>query len=339
MTVAVRAAGVDTWSPAWRVTSSSTAGGMLDELCTVPTKLGFMAEQAVDGHRVIWSAQHGLLWAEGHPPGAGGDLLSPELLPQALGLLTGSMLEAGYPLPNGISQDFWDGVGPGTVAWDGFAGIRRLDSTVDLQFDSAAEGLAVLAGVAALTSQPGANKGEVITGSDGRIETVYVLGHGGRTKLGRWYDKGVESGDAPRGRLIRPEDQRRFVKGTRRAPEELTSTYVRSMFQRRFMPLWQASKGVTVAGPIVLAQKILDAIEDETVTPEMGEKLAGHLLLSAAAGRSGAGVSRSTRYRRELAIRELGLVPADGALEEIEVRLEDVLDVVMDASAWAPNQG
>lgn len=44
----------------------------------------------------------------------------------------------------------------------------------------------------------------------GSVETVYLRGHSGVKILGRWYDKGLEAGSAPRGLLIRAEDQRRY---------------------------------------------------------------------------------------------------------------------------------
>lgn len=84
------------------------------------------------------------------------------------------------------------------------------------------------------------------------METVELKDRGGRKTLGRLYDKGAASGQAERGRLIRPERQDRFARVARRDVTELTVAYVRERFQRRFLPLWKASKGVTVAGPINL---------------------------------------------------------------------------------------
>lgn len=295
-----------------------------------------MFPRSIGGHRVIWSGRAGLLWAEGHPVDDG-ELLPPDLLPVAMASLTADLLAADVPLPSGVSVDRWDAEyrGGHYRASDGFAGIRRLDAACDLECSSMAEGLATLAGVGAILSSPGFGKSDIWYGMDGRIETVYLRGHTGKSVVGRWYDKGLESGVADRGRLIRPEDQRRYTKGRRRLPEDLTSAHVRAQFQSRFMPLWRACKGVTVGGPIVLAGKILEAIEDERVTPAVGESIAGHMLLSVAAGRHGAGRSKRTLYRREQEMRKLGLVIADGCLEEVEVRLDHALEAALDAGQWA----
>ncbi|MFL5845282.1 MAG: hypothetical protein ACJ762_11350, partial [Solirubrobacteraceae bacterium] len=166
-----------------------------------------------------------------------------------------------------------------------------------------------------------------------QVETVELKGHGGRKTLGRVYDKGVESGLEAVGRWLRPEDQRRYTKGSRRDVDELSTGYVRERFHARFLPLWKASKGVTVAGPVVLAGKLLDLVEEGQITPAQAEKLAGHLLLAEMAGKR-QGVSRATRYRRRADIRELGLVLADGALQEVEVDLHEVLDAAMESPAW-----
>ena len=326
--VTIAQAGIDTWSPAWRVDRESLAAGELDDLAVVGTKLGRMLAEPIAGHRVLWSSRSELLWAEGHP---GGDrLLTPDRLPQAYADLVRELVAAGVPVPSG--RDHRDAYGG---RYDGYTGVRRVDSTVDLSTESTAEGLAILAGVAALVTGPGGGgKGQVVYGLDGRVETAYLRGRDGVRVLGRWYDKGVESGTSARGRLIRPEDQRRFVKGTRRHVSELTSEYVRAKFQQRFVPLWRASKGVTVAGPVVLADKLLAAIEAGELSAEQAEKLAGHMLLCVAAGRRGAGLARATRYRRERLMNDLGLVVADGCLEEVEVNLHDVMEAALDADAW-----
>lgn len=299
------------------------------------SKLGRLLPEPIEGHRVGWNRRAGMLYAEGHPAADGG-LCRPDALPVAYSRLVSAMVAQGVPVPPGRRYDSW----PTGGRYDGYNGVRRLDSTVDLATGSTSEGLAILAGVAALVAAPGGGgKGEVFYGLDGRVETVYLRGRDGVRVLGRWYDKGTESGSAARGRLIRPEDQRRFVKGTRRHVSELTSEYVRAKFQQRFVPLWRASKGVTVAGPVVLADKLLAAIEAGEVSPELGEKLAGHMLLSVASGRRGAGLARATRYRRERLMCELGLVVADGCMEEVEVRLSDALEAVLDADAWTGPQG
>ncbi|HEV2821381.1 MAG TPA: hypothetical protein VGW11_12840, partial [Solirubrobacteraceae bacterium] len=278
----------------------------------------------------------GMLYAEGHPSPDG--LCAPGKLAASQDALVAALLAADVPLPNGRSADVW--LGPGdAVRESGFAGVRRLDSTLDLKVSSSAEGLAIMAGVAAVARDAPRGMADVWFAADGSgVETVYFRGPAGKKVLGRWYDKGREAATAPRGTLLRPEDQRRYVKGTRRDVTELSASYVRGKFHQRFYPLYQASKGVTVAGPIVLAEKLAQAVEDGELTATQAEKVAGHLLLQAVADRSSNGVSSRTRRRRRAVARELGLVLADGVLQEVEVDLHDVLDQCMDAGAWGCDQ-
>lgn len=324
MPVEAVAAGVDTWSPAWYV--SDQALDQVMERATVKTSRGFLMPEAVDGHRVGVIPAVGLMWAEGHPDPAG--LAQPDSLGVHLARLTTSMRESGLTIPRGRYQD----VSPTARVErrDGFAGIRRLDSTVDLRVDDGAEGVAILAGVAAVL-RDAAQKSEVIWGKDGSVETAYLLGAVGN-KLGRWYDKSVETGSGLRGTWIRPEDQRRYEKAARRDVVELTGEYVAAQFQRRFLPLWKASKGVKVAGAAVLVEKVAEAVESGELTPEMAEKLSGYLVLSAN-GRAGLLHERTIR-RRRASVRELGLVLADGVLQEVEIDLHDVLEQVMDGGVW-----
>jgi hypothetical protein len=218
-------------------------------------------------------------------------------------------------------------------ASEGFAGIRRLDATVNVAMGSRAEGLASLAGIAAcVRDAPG--KAEVFYGPDRGVETVVLRGHAGKRILGRWYDKGLEATLAPRGRLVRAEDQRRWPKNDRRTVEDCDGVALRAGFQRRFYPLWKASKGVIVAGPVVIAEKLLDAVEAGEITAREAESLAGHCMLQVVGGRQGAGVSKATMYRRESRARELGLVLADGVLQEVEVDVAAVLEATLETELW-----
>jgi hypothetical protein len=245
----------------------------------------------------------------------------------------------------------------------GFAGVRRLDSTADLRFDSSAEGLAFMAGVAALGLPRG--KQAIWRAGDGTfepkhqdaqreawrhgngeldeapmygraavpraIETVAFYGHSGKKMLARVYDKGVEAGLAPRGRLLRPENQDRFVKDTRRDVAELTTGYVKERFAKRFRPLWQASKGVTVAGAPVLIEKVYDLVDQGVITPAAAEALSGFAMAQSSGRWVG---SRATYYRRRRQLREHGIVLPDLGLDEVEVNLHDILAEVFETDAW-----
>lgn len=310
-------AGIDTWSPCWCLEPESPAARHIAASCQ-----GGMLPDPIAGHRV--GLRGGLLWAEGHPADG---LAAPAALPAALSALELALLEAGVPLPIGRrGEDLYGD------RHEGFAGIRRLDSTVDLAVDTAAEGVAIMAGIAAVARDMPASKTNVWFGEQGgRIQTVAIHGPSGGRLLGRVYDKGAESGTAAPGRLLRPEDQRRWAKGWRRDVEELTGQYVREKYVSRFAPLWRASKGVTVAGPIVLAQKLADLVVADELAPSRARTLAGFLLLEGLGAPQGGARTRRT-LRREC--REHGLVIADGVLQEVEVNLGSVLEAALETDAW-----
>jgi len=288
----------------------------IGRLATVKAARGWLLPDPVMDHRIGWNPGVGMLYAEGHP---GGERLAcPDELPAVLSKLTDAMHDADIPAPGGAAG-FRHG---------GFAGVRRLDSTVDLRFDSSAEGIATLAGVAGLLRGSPRLKLDTIYAQDGKaLETVYLRG---RQYQARWYDKGVESRSAERGTWIRPEDQRRYMKATRRDVTELHTEYVRSKFRQRFSTLWKASEGVTVAGIEVLARRLQEHVAAGRITELQAERLAGHLLLQ----RVDLSPSRATSYRRRSDLQELGLVLADGVLQEVEIHLQDVLEEVMETPAW-----
>lgn len=322
----VTAAGVDTWSPSWYVDPEGPQSRWLREFATVPAARGsWLLPDAVLGHRVGWFPS-GLVFAEGHPDPDG-------LCPGGSLPFRGLQLQEAI-MERGLFLNPRERRHPSLGATsEGFAGVRRVDATVNLEAVSRAEGLAVLAGVAAcVRDSPG--KAEVFYGPDRGVETVVLRGHSGKRVLGRWYDKGLEAAVAHRGRLIRAEDQRRWAKGDRRYPEDLTAEDLRSSFRRRFYPLWKASKGVRVVGPVVMAEQLLGAVQEGELSAREAESLAGYMVLQAVGGRRGAGVSKATMYRREARARELGLVLADGVLQEVEVDVAEVLEAALDADAW-----
>jgi hypothetical protein len=362
----IAGAGIDSWSPCWYLDPGSPAARMLDDLATVPSKRGMLLKRSVASHRVGWISAAGLLYAEGHPCGAmPGEftpepfleadvdrarrhredearvpwLLSPDCLPVAYDGLVAALEASGVPVPPGRARDAFyaaqnlsEGVLEGWDREPGFAGLRRCDATVDVDTGSRSRGLAILAGVAGVaTSVPRAQAGvRYARDGSGTVETVYLRGYGGVKILGRWYDKGLESGLAGRGLIVRAEDQRRYPKGHRRGIDELESAYVKAKFQQRWLPLWRATKGVTVAGTMVLADRLAEMVGAGELSAKQAETLAGFLVLS----RSGVKQSRATGYRRKSALRDLGLVVAEGAIEEVQIDLHEVLDEALDSPAW-----
>lgn len=298
----------------------------IEQLATQKAARSMLIEEPVSGHRVGWFPSVRLLFAEGHP--VEGGLASMDQLPGALEALTRSLADLGIDLS--CSRDRHR-----PSEWHdrdfGVPKVRRLDSTIDLRFESAAEGLAVLSGVAAL---PLARMQTGIRREAGgrRIETVQFFGLGGKTMLGRWYDKGIESGSDARGLRIRPEDQRRFPKGARPFVADIaTSTFARDSFVRRFEPLWKASKGIKVGSCLELAKRLAELQETGHMTPGEAKSVAGHLLLETA--RAHKQSERQQRRDRALARRH-GLVLADGVLDEVEIDLEEVLEAAMDSECW-----
>jgi hypothetical protein len=292
--------------------------------------------EKVAGHRVGWFPGSHLVFAEGHPVDDGG-LARPDQLPGAAARIFEELHDRGVRLPAHrlaprakLSKDEGIITLP-VIGGTGFGGIRRLDSTVDLAFDDPAEGLAALAGVAALPLPR--VKTQVIREVGGRrVETVYFRGSSGKRVLGRWYDKGLESGSAARGLHVRPEDQRRFPKEARLDLEAVAAgTYVRDAFVRRFAPLWRAAKGVKVAGVMELAQRLAELQDEGLISPTEAKRIAGHLVLDAAQAQRQS-LRQCQRDRADA--RRHGLVLADGVLDEVEVDLGEVLERALDAECW-----
>lgn len=326
----IESAGVDTWSLCWYLSDESAPCKAIEELATEPAARSKLLPDEVAGHRVGWFPGSRMLFAEGHP---GGDGLckGSDLEPAFSALLEGLRDRGVMPESRTVTlpRKLYDG---GRLHHGiGFGGVRRLDSTVDLAFQDPLEGLAVLGGVAALPMPR--MKTKLMREAGGRrVETVWFHGHGGKRVLGRWYDKGIESGGAARGNWVRPEDQRRYSVGSRLPLEAVASaSFVRDAFVKRFEPLWKAAKGVTVGGAIKLAEKLGQLQEEGVITAGEAKRIAGHLLLDTADAHRQA---RSTVLGDRAAARKLGLVLADGVVDEVEVELDQVIERALDSSAW-----
>lgn len=328
------AAGVDTWSVCWYLADGSKPAKAMEALATQRAARSLLIPEDVAGHRVGWFPGNRLMFAEGHP--SDGLAVASEL-PRAVEAIAEELHDRGVLPPARRVRTI---VGPQALRPTegvGFAGVRRFDSTVDLSFEDPKEGLAVLTGVAALTVPRVATSVRRDAGSR-RVETVYYHGYGGRRVLARFYDKGVEQAvsarerAAARGTWIRPEDQRRFGAMARPTLEAVSEPgYARALFVDRFQTLWKAAQGVTVAGVLDLARKLDQLQEDGVLSPAAAKRIAGHLVLDAVGAHR---QSRSTVYQDAADAREMGLVLADGILDEVEVDLAAVLEASMDASSW-----
>ena len=321
----LRASGVDTWSPSWYVEPDGDAAKAMTALAVQPTRRGSLIPEPIDGYRVGWFPASKLVYAEGHP--GGDELGAPDELPERLAALEGAMGDVGIALPKGKAKEAWM---PGDEPRPGLAGVRRLDLTVDLEAPDGATGLAVLAGIGAL--EPSRLQPSVRRGKGTRaVETV--TWHAARGIAARAYDKGVEAGTAPRGERIRLEAQYRWGQGHRRDPDELTADYVRSKFVARFAPLWKASENVKVVGVMSIPQKLHEALEAGDITPNQADRILGYVVMQASGLPSHH--KQRTAERRRAELRQLGLVAADGVLEEREVDLHSLLEEIMDYG-WAP---
>lgn len=332
--MSVAAAGVDTWSIAWYLREESTAVAAMEHLATERASRSRLLPEKVAGHRVGWFPGSRLVFAEGRPGGEEG-LCDPGDLPGVACLLAEGIRDRGVRLPQ---HDYLpNGIPDGSLRRSaclgdsGFAGVRRLDSTVDLRFDSSATGLAALSGVAALPVPRVSKKAQREVGGN-RVETVWFLGTSGRSVLGRWYDKGVETGERARGAWIRPEDQRRFAKDARVPVDVVADTsFVRDSFVRRFQPLWQASKGVLVASHSELALRVRELVEEGEMSPGEAKAALGHLVLDSGGERL---QSRSTWYRDRAVCRRHGLVLADCEDDHVAIDLGEVVEEALDTDRW-----
>jgi hypothetical protein len=332
--MSVAAAGVDTWSVAWYLREESSAVAAMERLATERASRSRLLPEKVAGHRVGWFPGSRLVFAEGRPGGEEG-LCDPGDLPGVARLLADGIRDRGVRLPR---HDYLpNGIPDGclrrsaSLGDSGFAGVRRLDSTVDLRFGSSATGLAVLSGVAAQPVGRVAKKVQREVGGN-RVETVWFLGSSGRSVLGRWYDKGLESGEAVRGSWVRPEDQRRFAKEARVPVDVVADTsFVRDSFVRRFEPLWRASKGVFVGSYSELASRVRQLVDEGDMTPGEAKAALGHLVLDSGGERL---QSRRTWYRDRAVCRRHGLVLADCDDDRVSIDLGEVLEEALDADCW-----
>jgi len=265
--------------------------------------------QKVEGHAVGVLPGYRMLWLEGHPAVEG--LATPRTLQQAEERVLNGLLDLGLP-----------------TGRDG--GLRRFDSTATLRFDHGAEGLAFMRGVAAVDLPR--SKKAVYEGVHGEPQTVYILGPGrSRRVLGRLYDKGVESGTAPRGELIRLESQTRVGK---EVAEYMTASAMTkhsglagSHFRNRFSPVAESVDGVHAATAPVLADRVAELVREGELTAAKGARLVGYLVCG-----DRLDLARTTQWRWRRELRAHGLVLVDPMKDQVDVDLGQPLEAAL--AAW-----
>jgi hypothetical protein len=303
------AVGVDTWSPCWYAEPGSALWRAIQALATQRTRFACLLPDSIGGYRVGWFPESNLVFAEGRPHGD--RLVGASDLSGAMRRLRRSLADFGLP-----------------VAGVASAGLRRLDVAADFWTGSSAEGLALLecVGTAALGS------GKVaVYRSERCIESVLVKTRAGRTR-GRLYDKGAQSGRAPRGHWLRFEAQWRFPRGARPRLEVVDGSVLRDHFWRRFEALWQASGGHRLGGLPAVAERIEWAVASGQLLPSRARSIAGYLLLSAAGIPQGA---RRTTYELERECRQLGLAVSLLAERERSVDVASVLEECFVVDRWS----
>jgi hypothetical protein len=304
----VIATGVDTWSPCWYAEVGSPLARSMRALATRRTRLAWLLPEKVDGYRVGWFPGPGLVFAEGRP---GGEGLTPAVeLPLTMDRLYRELGDLGVP-----------------VAAVPSAGLRRLDIAADLWTDSAIEGLAFLECVS--SASLGAGKLAAYR-AERCVESILVKTRAGRTQA-RVYDKGAQSGRAPRGRWLRLEAQWRFPREARLEPAMLDATILRERFKRRFEVLWQAAGGFHLGGLEALTERISTAIASGQLQPSRARSVAGYLVLRSAGVPQGA--SR-TAYELERECRELGLSVSLLQAAERRVDIATILDECLAPEVW-----
>lgn len=284
--------GVDTWRLLYAADASGVGRRVFD--------LG-------DDYVGQWFPEHGVLAVEGHPSGAG-SLCDPADLTAAAAKADELVAEFGGEL----------------------RGIGRSDLTAGYRFDTAHEGRAFFAGMAA-AELPRCET----TRRGSPVHSVWWTGAKGRAIKARVYDKGLERGTHEPFLLGRLEDQRRYPSGKRVGLDELTDpAYVAERFRARFAPVAQAVEGLTCASLPIIGRALADEALYGYRTWKEAERLAGSLVLLAGGAREAYG--RSTFYARRRALRDAGYVLADSWLEPVQVDLGEVVHAAVDSWSTVP---
>lgn len=241
------------------------------------------------------------MWIEGHPRPGG--LAAPGSLTGAEEGLSSALRELGL----GCIED---------------RGVSRLDTTVTLRFADAQEGRAFLAATAVLDYP----RAKVATW--GRpLETVMIKAERSGKTLARIYDKGVESGSAPPGELIRLEDQRRFATSARFKVGHV-SEMCKPIFESRFAPVAASTEGLHAATLPVVSERLRAQVREGDMDYRTAERLAGYLLLQ---GGQRVAPDRLGRRRRS-ELREHGLVVSEPMEDPIDVDLSEAISAAL--AAW-----
>lgn len=189
------------------------------------------------------------------------------------------------------------------------AAIGRIDLASELRFSDARDGRDLLQAVAGMGRVPW-GRIAVEHGPDGLPATVYVKSANGKTVLDRIYDKGLESGSAPRFERIRVEHQGRFRKPRELAVGELAVTQLERRAVGKVAALRESGDAysVSVAGA---ARLVVESLQGGDLTQERAAQLIGFAVLNSELGDrlKGTRGSREERwfYRQRSAMQRIGI--------------------------------
>lgn len=233
----------------------------------------------------------------------------------------------GHPAPGELAPDeaLADFVerSAATFGLGHFLGFSRLDATATVAFENPQQGAALLRTIAAVRLpyiKP------AVYGNP--IETVYLMDLRGRgRKLARAYDKGVESGAAERGHLIRLEEQSRFKSGRRPGLQDASGQVI---FERRFAPVLKLTEQLTTCDHATALDALAARYVEGKITEQRLHALAGFVHAEARSLPSNPRTSR--RKRSQLA--EMGIALTEQEPDSAPLDLAAVVGATITSKEW-----
>jgi len=205
------------------------------------------------------------------------------------------------------------------------ASLGRLDVATEQRFQDGDAGLAFLHALS-LADVPWAK-----VGTEGkkreRIETVVFRSVRGRTVLLRAYDKGVESGTAQPGEVIRLERQRRYRKSVEPSVQQSVSYELEKVFVGRELQSLVDVSAEVVCDVWGAVDRLNEYARGGVITAGKADALAGFL------ARGGEAHKPSTWYGRWAEIRKLGIIVDPLARERTTVPVGSYLRAMVDQLA------
>lgn len=214
--------------------------------------------------------------------------------------------------------------------------VQRLDLTVDLAFQDAAEGQGLIALLRSVHLPRYAPKAEPCPGRRGVWEGISWKTASNHTHI-RIYDKGLQleqqklPGASAPGKLIRIERQMTFPKGRQISPVELAGTDLRAAFLGGFAPLVDGFKGLRVCGVLAAASHLTRLRDEAKISRRVAARLCGEVTNAQMSGEAAFTDDRDLkRFEREL--RALALVFSREAAAHTDIDVGAPLALA--ASCW-----